>query len=141
MQEIKNLNVLNHLQKGAYAVAVFVKSPEGIPLVKDPQKPNPWWKFAGGRSEAGENAEEAAIREIYEELGLTLEDKDVKQIYTENRENHVFVLFKTTLDSLAGLREKGIDGEEIKVFSLEEIKKMSDFMPNHRRILEQLGII
>ncbi len=132
---------MDKLRKGAYAVAVFVESPEGIPLVKDPQKPNPWWKFAGGRSEAGENAKETAIREIDEELGFTLEDKNVKQIYTENRENHIFVLFKTTLDSLAGLREKGIDGEEIKVFSLAEIKKMSDFMPNHRRILKQVGLI
>ncbi|TSC53813.1 MAG: hypothetical protein LiPW39_56 [Parcubacteria group bacterium LiPW_39] len=128
-------------EKGAYAVAVFVESPEGIPLVKDPKKPHPWWKFAGGRSEAGENAKGAVIREAYEELGFTLEDKNVKQIYTENRENHVFVLFKTTLDSLAGLREKGIDGEEIKVFSLEQIKQMPDFMPNHHRIIKQLGII
>lgn len=127
-----------NLRTGAYAVAVFVESPEGIPLVKDPKKPHSWWKFAGGRSEAGENAKEAAIREIYEELGLIV---DIRQIYTEKREGHDFVLFKANLNSLEGMKKKGNDGEEIKVFSLQQIKEISDFMPNHRRILEQLGII
>ena len=131
---------LDYLRKGA-AVAVFVESPEGIPLVKDPKKPNPWWKFAGGRSEAGEEAPEAACREIYEELGFQLKQKDLKLLCEEKRENHNFKLYKANLESLQGMREKGIDNEEIKVFSLDQIKHMSDFMPNHKRILQQLRIL
>jgi len=132
---------MNNLRQGAYAVAVFIEAPEGIPLVKDPYKPNPWWKFAGGRSETGEEAKEAACREIYEELGLHLKEKDLKLLYEEKRENHSFVLYKANLESLVGMREKGIDDEEIKVFSFEQIKSMPDFMPNHKRILQQLGIL
>lgn len=131
----------DYLRKGAYAVAVFVESSEGIPLVKDPRKPHPWWKFAGGRSEAGEKTKEAARREIYEELGFPLEEKDLELLFEEKRENHIFVLFKVKLDSLEGLRKKGIDGEEIKVFSFEQIKTLEDFMPNHRRILQQIGLM
>lgn len=132
---------MQNLRKGAYAVAVFIESPEGIPLVRDPHKPNPWWKFAGGRSEEGEEAGKAAVREIYEELGFSFKEKDLQLIYEEKRENHTFFLYKANSDSLAGMREKGNDGKEIKTFSLEQIKELKDFMPNHRRILEQLKMI
>lgn len=130
-----------YFRKGAFAVAVFVESPEGIPLVNDPKKPNSWWKFAGGNSEENEKPEETAVREIWEELGFSLDKEKLKLLYKEDRENHIFFLYKYEIDSLKGMRKEGDEREEIKVFSLGEIKESQDFMPNHRRIIEKLGLI
>jgi len=133
---------MSNLRRGDYAVAIFIKSPEGIPLVMDPKKPAPlYWKFVGGRSELGEDAIGAARREICEELGLQLKEKDLKLLFEENRENHKFVFFGAELASLNGMLKNGNEGEEIKTFSLEQIKQMPDFMPNHKMILQQLKII
>jgi 8-oxo-dGTP pyrophosphatase MutT (NUDIX family) len=130
-----------YFRKGAFAVAVFVQSPEGIPLVNDPKKPNSWWKFAGGNSEENEKPEDAAVREIYEELGFSLDKKKLQLLYKEDRKNHIFFLYKYDINSLKGLREEGDEREEIKVFSLGEMRQMQNFMPNHRRIIKKLGII
>ncbi len=130
-----------YFRKSAFAVAVFVQSPEGIPLVSDPKKSHFWWKFAGGNSEENEKPEDAAVREIYEELGFSLDKEKLSLLYEEDRETHIFFLYKAEIDSLKGMRKEGNEREEIKVFSLEEIKEMQNFMPNHRRIVEKLGLI
>jgi len=124
------------MNNNGYAVAVLINSPEGIPLIRDPKKPVPvYWKLPGGRSENGESAEAAAIREIKEEIGLVLKSEDLKILHEEQRENHTFVVYKVELISLDGLKKQGNEGEEIKVFTLQEIKKMEDFFPNHRKII------
>ena len=130
-----------YFRKGAFAAAVFVESPEGIPLVNDPKKPNSWWKFAGGNSEENEKPEDAAVREIYEELGFSLDKDKMKLLYKEDRGSHIFFLYKYDINSLEGMREEGDEREKIKVFSLKEIKEMPDFMPNHRRIIEKLELL
>lgn len=123
-----------------YAVAVLIDSPEGIPLIRDPKKPVPiFWKLPGGRSKIGESAQEAAIREIKEEIGLTLKLKDFKILKEENRGSHNLVIFKASLSSLDGIRVQGNEGEEIRVFPLEQIKKMKDFFPNHQRLLSEIN--
>ena len=123
-----------------YAVAVLIESPEGIPLIRDPKKLAPlFWKLPGGRSEIGESAQEVAIREIKEEIGLTLKSKDLKILKEEDRGSHNLVIFKAAIDSLDGMKFQGNEGEEIKVFSLEQIKTMKDFFPNHQRLLAEIN--
>jgi len=131
----------NNLRKGAFAVAVLITSPQGMPLVLDPKKPHAWWKIAGGNSEEGEIAEETAVREINEELGLILKREDLKLAFEEQRPGHIFKLFTASVESLDGLKSIGNEMEKVKVFDLAEIKNMPDFMPNHRRILKALKII
>jgi ADP-ribose pyrophosphatase YjhB (NUDIX family) len=129
------------MREGYYAVNVFVESPEGIPLVRDPKKPLWCWKFPGGGSLENEEPEDTAIREVEEETGLIVQKKNLKLLDKENRITHIFIFFKANVPSLKTLKKIGNDDEEIKVFSLDEIKSMKDFFPNHRRILERLEII
>ncbi len=117
-----------------YAVAVLIISPEGIPLIRDPKKPMPiFWKVPGGRSNSNESAKAAVLREVKEETGIKLSEKDLSLVYKEDRESHVLALFSAEIDSLAGLKKQGNEGEEIKVFSPKQVLGLRDFFPNHRK--------
>ncbi len=124
----------NSAYEESYAVTVLIITPQGIPLIRDPKKTPPvFWKAPGGRSKAGETAEATAIREVKEEIGITLQEKDLVVTYEESRGSHVAVLFTATLASLEKLRSKGDENEEIRVFSPQEVRSMPDLFPNHRR--------
>jgi len=129
------------MREGYYAVNVLVKSPEGIPLVRDPKKPIWCWKFPGGGSQENELPENTAIRETEEETGIILKKKNLKLLYKEDRGTHIFLFFEAKAPSSENLKKIGNDDEEVKVFSLDEIKSMKDFFPNHRKVLEKLEII
>ncbi len=121
------------------AVAVLIMNPAGIPLIRDPKKPAPvYWKLPGGRGTNGETPEMTAVREIEEEIGLTLTEDDLFVIHEEDRGSHTLVLFKAQVPSVEGLRKEGNEGEEVKLFPAKEILGMSDFFPNHRAIVADI---
>lgn len=123
----------------AHAVAVLVVTPQGIPLVRDPKKPEPhYWKLPGGRSEEGETAVQCAVRELNEELGIALGETDLKQVTSQSRGNHTFTLFQARLPALPELKQQGDDGEDVRVFSPQQILMLPDFFPNHRAASAQL---
>ena len=111
-------------EKG-HAVAVLVVNADRkeVPLVRDPHKPEPhYWKIPGGRSEPGETAEETAVREIKEEVGITLDPTKLEVIHCEDRGTHLFTFFYISVPGFLGLKEKGDDGEEVSLFTLTEIQ-------------------
>ena len=121
-----------------HAVAVLLVAPEGIPLVKDPKKPfPPFWKLPGGRGTKAETAEETAIRELEEEIGVSLAKEDLKIIHQEDKKTHMLTIFRTDLPFLPKLKKQGDEGEEIRIFSPEEIISLPDFFPNHFKIIEK----
>lgn len=123
----------------SYAVAVFIITSQGIPLIRDPKKPPPvFWKAPGGRSNPGEGAEAAVLREAKEEIGIRLHEKDLSLVYEEDKGSHILALFVARLESLPRLKHQGDEGEEIKVFSPKEILALHDFFPNHRRVFEKI---
>jgi len=125
-----------------YAVAALIVSPQGIPLVRDPKKPKPYyWKLPGGRSEGKETPIATIIREIKEEIGLSFKLEDVKLVYEEERGNHLFCLFQTNPISLIGLKTIGNDEEEVKLFLPKEMENLTDFFPAHRKILEEIKFL
>ena len=122
-----------------HAVAVLIITPEGIPLIRDPKKPRPvFWKLPGGRGDAPETAEQVAVREIQEEIGVPLLEKNLTIVYEEDKESHMLTIFRADLQHLPKLKTQGDEGEEIKVFKPKEILSMQDFFPNHRRVAEKI---
>lgn len=116
------------------AVAVLIITPEGIPLVRDPKKPPPvFWKAPGGRSRAEETAEETAMREIKEEIGISISPDDLRPVHKEDKGSHIVTLFVSKLMVMPRIKSRGDEGEEIKIFPPREIAAMPDFFPNHRK--------
>ena len=121
------------------AVAVLVITPQGIPLIRDPKKPAPvFWKAPGGRGNANETAKSAALRELREEIGVTLAEDDLVVVSEENKGSHILTLFAAKRPSLPAIKDRGDEGEEIRVFSPTEILAMTDFFPNHKKSYENI---
>lgn len=83
--------IIERIRDGSYEV-LFAQRPEGKPYAG-------YWEFPGGKIEAGEALDAAAIREIDEELGLVIQS--VKPLTTERfsyPHAHVELCFVTTLD-------------------------------------------
>jgi 8-oxo-dGTP pyrophosphatase MutT (NUDIX family) len=82
--------------KKLVASKVILKSTKGdILLVKPNYKPT--WQFPGGGVDAGESPEDAALREIKEELGLELSREDLKLVglvYRQDLDN-LFPMFES----------------------------------------------
>ncbi len=120
-----------------HAVAIEVITPEGIPLVRDPKKQVPlFWKFPGGRSEANEKtAVEVAVREIKQEIGVSLTEDSLELLHTEDRGSHYFSFFRAVLSAMPKLKTQGDEGEEIRIFQASELDNMEDFFPPHKKVL------
>lgn len=122
-----------------HAVAVLIVTPRGIPLVRDPKKPTPvFWKLPGGRGDATETAKGCAVREIQEELGVSLKESELTAVYSEDKGSHTLTIFRATLTTLPQMKSRGDEGEEIGVFLPRDILAMKDFFPNHRAVIEQI---
>jgi ADP-ribose pyrophosphatase YjhB (NUDIX family) len=128
------MNLVNGNKK-EHAVAVLVVSTAGIPLVKDPQKgPTLYWKAPGGRSRGDESAIDTAIREVDEEIGVTLTENDLDLICTKDLPSHIVFFYVGKVDSLTGLKARGEKGEIVRVFSLHEVLALKDFLRNHKDV-------
>lgn len=119
-----------------YVTAVLIIAPEGIPLVQDTAKPLPhFWKLPGGRDEEGETAIQTGIREVEEEIGLRFLPDDLALALEEPRQNHRFFLFIARPRALGRLKKRGEEGENVAVFSREEMRTMVDMLPSHQQLV------
>lgn len=125
-----------------YATAVILETPDGFPLISDPQKPLPrYWKFPGGRSQPGEAPLQTAIRELKEETGVSVSSDELKLVHEEIRtgsgSSHDFFVFSGKIIRKVKLLERGTEGEVVRYFSREALKTLPDLFPNHRNLAER----
>lgn len=87
-------------EQAIFTVLCMVTDGNGNILVEDRLDPSwPGICFPGGHVEVGESFTEAAIRETFEETGLTIEDPrlcGVKQFQTKDNARYVVFFFKAT---------------------------------------------
>ena len=92
-----------------------------------------WWEVSGGAAQAGEESEEAVLREVKEETGLDVSNAEGGFLFTYHRENpgegdNYFVdVYRYVMDvneSDIHLQEEETDG--FRFATAEEIKELAD---------------
>jgi 8-oxo-dGTP diphosphatase len=93
--------------------------------------PNQWGLF-GGHIESNEKPLQAAIREIYEELGIKLKKEELKFLFCVKIDNKNYFVFRTKfLYDISKIKLK--EGKDLKFFSKEEISKLENLIPGIRK--------
>ncbi|GHU77605.1 hypothetical protein FACS189461_5890 [Spirochaetia bacterium] len=100
--------------------AVIIKTEKGYIFEKDPL--DDFYFVVGGRIKINETSEEAAKREIYEELGLTIENIKLKAIVEsffvmDNKKCHEICFYY-----IYGINEEINLSEKYSIFNIDEIK-------------------
>jgi 8-oxo-dGTP pyrophosphatase MutT (NUDIX family) len=131
--EAKSLRVAKRRE---HVVAVLIISPEGIPLVRDLTKSPPLWKVPGGHGDPGEFVEQVAVREVKEEINLSLRAEDLELCDKKDGGSHILSFFVARVATLRGIKGKSDEGLDVRVFSAQEILSLTDFFPRHRKIFE-----
>ena len=115
-----------------FCVLCMLTDQNGNVLVQ--QRNDPTWPgicFPGGHVEPGESFTEAAVREVLEETGLTMENPrlcGVKQF--QNQNNARYVVFFYRADRFSGSLKSSDEGEVFWV-SMDELTRLNlveDFM-------------
>ena len=87
--------------KKRHVVATLVVTEWGIPLVRNPKKPQPiFWKLPGGKGEGSETLTETATREIEEETGMKIPENLFELIEEQDRDTHIFFIFRASVSAL-----------------------------------------
>ena len=121
-----------HIEKGDYhlVIHVWIVNDKGQYLIqrRQPWKhgwPNMWDCAAGGSALRGENTKEAAIREIREEIGIDLDEKNMEKLFSlkflKGFDDIWFVKQNVDIDKTILQYE---EVAEVKWAEKEEIKKM-----------------
>lgn len=102
--------------------AAIIQRNERILIAKRPSKGllGGLWEFPGGKIEQGETLEDALVREIQEELGVSI---SIGEFFGEY--HHAYTHFKVTLHALYATLIKGeplaLDASEIRWVSVDEL--------------------
>jgi 8-oxo-dGTP diphosphatase len=109
-------------------VGVIIIEGPRVVLVKRAHPPlQAEWSIPGGVLEVGELVREAAIREAYEETGLTVETSDLLGVYdrvlrnSEQRVQYHYVLIDFLCRRVAGDLAAASDAAEVHWFTREEL--------------------
>ena len=97
--------------------------------------PGKWDVSVAGHVSAGQTSIEAAIREVKEEIGIDLEEKDLEYMLTyqigrkvkENfYANHIFDFYmvKTDVIDVSKIKLQESEVEQVKLCNLEEVQNM-----------------
>jgi len=100
--------------------------------IKGIENPNLWGLF-GGMVKEKETFVEGLIREIREELELDLEKENLEKVLEyENEKKHITIFKAKLKKNLSELKLN--EGQDMKLFSKEEIIKKEDITPGLDRL-------
>ncbi len=107
-----------------------------------PNYPSYWDASAGGHVDAGETPEEAAYRELNEELGLkNIPLKLIDKFYFQADEGRTYRYYANVYSGEIGAQTITTNPDEVtdtRFFTSEEVGTLTKVTPITRKILEQL---
>jgi len=124
------------------AAVIFDETGEKVLLTR--RADNSEWCLPGGGMDAGESAEEACIREVWEETGLTVEVTRLIGIYTSPHRITVyndgnrfqFVSFSFAAKIIAGTPGLSDEVTEIGYFTRADMATLTMVEPHRERIAD-----
>lgn len=119
------------------AVGVVCLRGEEVLLIRRGQAPRLGeWSLPGGRIEFGERAEDAALRELFEETGVTAELAGLVDVVDGLFGDRHYVLIDYVARWVAGDPVAGDDAAEARFMPLQEALVAVDWSETRRIILE-----
>ena len=116
--------------------ATLVPMDGGLVLVKRKFEPFvDWWCLPGGFMEAIEHPEESAIREVFEETGLTVELESLLSAHSPGHDINVVILFYLAKEAKGNLKP-GDDASEVRAFKKNELPEQIAF-ELHRNLIKR----
>jgi 8-oxo-dGTP diphosphatase len=117
------------------AVAVILEDNGGVLLGRRRIEPGAgMWSFPAGYVNRGEVLEEAAVREVFEELGITVHLTGLVGVYSERDQPVVLVVYAGQIDSGVPVPD-GHEVSEVRWFPVSALPDGLAF-PHDRRVLD-----
>jgi mutator protein MutT len=123
--------------------AIIVRKGEKILLMKRPQKAlsGGFWAFPGGAIDGKETITSATIRESYEELGITINQNDLKFLHilhvkVDSEQEYINFFFETEKwqGELKVMEPHKCD--EIAMFDINDLPK--NILPTHQHVVNMV---
>lgn len=141
------------MEVASYMVVVVTRLIIGsrvfYPLVLDPRKDPPFWKFPGGKSETVDKGDPiaTAVREIWGETGLSADPDNLVFLRKEQKNGkygpYMLYVYETEICSPSGFREIADEGEMICAFTPEGVKCLltsKEFFPPYLPFFKHVRI-
>lgn len=97
--------------------------------------PDKWQTYLGGHVLANQTFGETAVKELYEEVGLTIKESDLHLTLSDKREDcmHFYKMYALLIEEADSNKLKFIDAEisEYKWFSFEEYTSSKNYNPEN----------
>ncbi len=142
--EIKKVGTSSDGREMHYGVHIIVEC-NGKYLLLDRKNPPPGFAGPAGHIDKGEEPKEAALRELFEETGIKLEDleficeEEVLWNYCRSATAHYLYLFRTSVTSPNIVLDK-TEAASLAWYTVEEIKKLN-LEPVWKYWFEKIGIL
>jgi len=140
---MKNKKIIPNLPASSGALVVYKGKILLIRRDNKPTIPNPnMWSIPGGQVEKGESFDEALVREIKEEIGITPKNYQLLGFFETEKQNAIYLL-ELTNEEIQEIK-LGDEGQELKWFKPQEIADIDavpivkDFFQKNAKKIEPL---